>query len=169
MPFTWEERTWEGGLVWSLAKAHFSGVKSNGKTSRLVVLGSVWDIISPNKRWSKCPFYDSLHISGVFTDGQECSDPFGWHTAISPFSVSRATGVPWPTSSSSVQRTWKSLRTARGHVNLIAAQRDEDGIYSAVTTSPVWKGTNPGALHRGLIDCIGLICSLLPKWWAIEV
>lgn len=92
-------KTWEGRVGWNLAKAHFSGVKSNRKTSRPAIVCSVWNIISSKKkkkRLSKCLFYDILHISVVFIYSQEYSVLFGWHTAISPFSVSRAMGLPWP-------------------------------------------------------------------------
>lgn len=97
---TWEgrPRRREGSLgPGRLTKAHFSGLKSYRETSLLATVGCVCDIISSKQGLCKCPSYKILHISVVFIYGQECSVFFYWLTAISPSSVSRATGLPWPT------------------------------------------------------------------------
>lgn len=94
-----EDSGGRGGMesVQLLQKACFLGVKSNSKRSLLVIVCSGCDKTSSKKRIMSMFFlWYPTHLSS-FIYGQECHGLFGWHAAISPFSVSRVTGPPWLT------------------------------------------------------------------------
>lgn len=90
-----------GGAVWSPANSHsphiFQECNQIGREACCVV-SSLYNI-SSKIGLCRCPFlWAPIHLSGSLY-GQECSKRglLGWHTAISPLSVSRATGLPCPT------------------------------------------------------------------------
>lgn len=94
-------KAWEAGAAWSLSNSHrkptfqeWNQTKKEKPAGHCVFW--LWYNFIQKRIMSMFFLWYPTHLTS-FIYGQQCSGLFGWHAAISPFSISRVTRPPWLT------------------------------------------------------------------------